>query len=102
MDNNRNKNIKISKNLTGDFVFTYTPKREYSTYYLINLNKIKPLKREGTLRTFATIDIETITPLALRGGLNGLQVPLLIAFSSHTFKNKNQIVETKTFLIEKI
>ena len=63
MDNNRNKNIKISKNLTGDFVFTYTPKREYSTYSLINLNKIKPLKREGTLRTFATIDIETITPL---------------------------------------
>ena len=39
--------------------------------------------------------------LLLPCGLNGLQVPLLIAFSSQIIKGNTEVLTTKTFLIEK-
>jgi hypothetical protein len=99
MDTNKNQHLKITRDLTGKLAFKYTPltpisKRQYSTFTR-SLNVIKPLTRDGTIDSFATLDIETID-------FKGVQIPILIALSYHdTTVNHRVTVVTKSFLVDK-
>jgi hypothetical protein len=99
MDTNKNQHIKITRDLTGKLAFKYTPlppiaKRQYSTFTR-DLNVIKPLNRDATIDSFATLDIETID-------FKGIQIPILIALTYQIETvNHTLSVVTETFLIDK-